>query len=56
MNDDDPPYVPGSSYKSRKGQSKTQDAPDLECATPELSQGYRLYTQFLNNCYSCTVA
>jgi len=50
MKDDDPTYVPGSC--SRKGQPKTQDAPDLECATPELSQGYRLFTQFLNKCYS----
>jgi len=50
MKDDDPTYVPGSC--SRKGQPKTQDAPDLECTTPELSQGYRLFTQFLNKCFS----
>jgi hypothetical protein len=41
---DDPPYVPSGHSKNRKGQSKREDAPDLECATPELSQGYRLDT------------
>jgi len=48
---DDPPYTPGSSSKNRKWHSKGEDAPDLECATPELSQGYRLDTWLLKKCY-----
>ncbi|KDR14894.1 hypothetical protein L798_11113 [Zootermopsis nevadensis] len=39
---DDPSFLPWSRRRNSKGQPKKEVAPDLECASPELSQGYRI--------------